>query len=73
MRKESVWVWFKGNEKGGYWLGGFLGTTSTEGGILIERPDFVSCRVPEWRISIDEPDDKKVGPKIPEDTLWKLI
>ncbi len=71
MKKEKGWVWFKGDEKGGYWVSGFICSTSEEGGILIERPDFVSCRVPAWRINLSEPIDKNSGPEIPEDAIWK--
>ncbi len=73
VKKESAWVWFKGSDKGGFWMGGFLASTANEGGVLIERSDFVSCRVPEWRVSLSEPEDLKVGPKIPDNAVWKLI
>ena len=72
MNKESAWVWFKGGEKGGYWMGGFKTSESPEGGLLIERPDFIACRVPEWRISFSEPSDKTLGPVIPDEAKWKL-
>ena len=73
MDKESVWVWFKGGEKGGFWMGGFKASKSPEGGIKIERPDFISCRVPEWRISTTEPSSKNKGPEIPIGAKWKLV
>ncbi len=72
MQKEKVWVWFRGGLQGGSWVDGFIATTSPDGGVLIERPDFVSCKVPEWRISKTEPKDKKAGPNIPEGAIWKL-
>ena len=71
MKKEKAWVWFKGGQKGGYWVSGFYATSAEEGGILIERSDFVSCRVPEWRISLEEPKDEKLGPSIPKGAIWK--
>ena len=73
MKKEKAWVWFKGGEQGGHWVGGFIASNSPEGGILIERQDFVSCRVPEWRISLTAPKDETVCPDIPEGTIWKYI
>ena len=72
MNKESVWVWFKGGEKGGSWVGGFKATESNESGYLIERSDFVTCSVPRWRISKEEPSDKNKGPIIPDGAKWKL-
>ena len=71
MDRVKVWGWFKGGLEGGYWMGGFLASKSLEGGFIIEKQDFVSCRVPDWRISLTEPKDLKVSPNIPEDALWK--
>ncbi len=71
MKKEKAWVWFKGGAKGGFWMGGFIGSKSSDIGIIIERPDFINCRVPEWRVSFTEPKDEYIGPKIPEKTTWK--
>ena len=73
MNKEKAWVWFKGNLGNGYWMGGFIATSSPEGGIFIEKQDFVNCRVPEWIVSISEPIDKKAGPEIPEGAIWKHV
>ena len=58
--------------KGGTWVGGFKASESPEGGLLIERPDFINCRVPEWRVSREEPQDKSKGPIIPEGSKWKM-
>ncbi|WP_320674322.1 hypothetical protein [Prochlorococcus sp. MIT 1341] len=72
MNNETVWVWFKGGEKGGFWMGGFKASKSPEGGLLIERTDFITCRVPEWRISFEEPQDKNIGPSFPDGAVWKF-
>jgi hypothetical protein len=32
----------------------------------------VPCRVADWRLVFEEPADIKVGPVIPEDSVWKL-
>ena len=73
MKKEKVWVWFKGGLKGGEWKAGFLATTCEEGGLLIENSDYISCRVPEWRVRVNQPENINEGPKIPEGEDWKLI
>ena len=74
MRKERCWVWFKGGlNDHGHWVGGFVATSSEAGGVLIQHGDYKDCRVPEWRISTDEPDDLAVAPLIPADAVWKLI
>ncbi len=73
MKREKAWVWFKGDLKeGGYWVSGFLASSCDEEGLLIERSDFVSCRVPEWRVTFAEPENEKNGPKIPEGAIWKF-
>ncbi len=71
MNKEKVWVWFKGGSEGGFWQGGFLASKATESGVIIEKADFVSCRVPEWRVSFSEPNNLGQGPQIPKDAIWK--
>ena len=71
MNKEKVWVWFKRGIKGGQWVSGFLASSCEEEGVLIEKSDFVNCRVPEWRIRIKEPGDINEGPEIPKDAIWK--
>ncbi len=73
MGKEKAWVWFKGGLKGGLWEGGFLASKSQEGGITIERADFVTCRVPDWRVKFDEPKDLLKEPEIPKEAIWKYI
>lgn len=73
MKKQKCWVWFKGGIDGdSRWHGGFT-ATSCEEGVLIERSDYVSCHVPEWRISTTEPDDLSSAPVIPDDAKWKLL
>tara|TARA_Y100001968_G_C19270295_1_gene673891 strand:+ start:343 stop:567 length:225 start_codon:yes stop_codon:yes gene_type:complete len=74
MNKEKAWVWFKGDEKGGSWVSGFLASSSKEQkGILIERSDFVSCRLPEWRVKLEEPKNLNESPEIPKNSIWKYI
>ena len=71
MKKEKAWVWFKGGLKGGSWIGGFIASSSEEGGIVIEHSDFRTCRVPSWRVIFKEPEDKSKGPSMPEGSNWK--
>ena len=73
MEKKKAWVWFKGGLTGGEWVAGFIASSDKEEGVLIERADFVSCRVPEWRIRLEEPENEKEGPHIPKDPTWKYI
>ena len=74
MERENCWVWFKGSLKdGGSWKGGFTYKKDEHPGVLIQNPAYVQCRVPEWRISTKEPQDKYKGPKIPENSVWKII
>ncbi len=72
MSKTLAWVWFKGGEKGGFWKGGFTASDKNENGVLIEHSKFITCRVPEWRISLSEPTNISIGPNIPNDATWKL-
>ncbi len=72
MKKEKAWVWFKGGLQGGYWESGFMASESDAGFILIERADFVSSRVAEWRVKLEPPQDEKQPPNIPENPIWKL-
>ena len=73
MEREKAWIWFKGGLKGGSWVGGFVATKSQEGGYLVERSDFVKCRLPEWRISLTEPLNLNQSPMIPKNAEWKFI
>ncbi|MGB1622195.1 MAG: hypothetical protein ACPHAS_05950 [Synechococcus sp.] len=50
-----------------------MGSPSDLGGIRIEHFEYVPCRVPEWRVSWDEPDDLTAPPQIPSDAQWKLF
>ncbi len=72
MIKESAWVWFKGGEKGGFWKGGFIATSDENDNVLIENTNFISCKVPKWRISLSEPEDITIGPNIPINPTWKI-
>ena len=71
MKKEKAWVWFKGGLSGGYWASGFISSHSEEGGIIIEKNDFITCRVPEWRVTNKEPQDINKSPMIPNNATWK--
>ncbi len=73
MKKEKAWVWFKGGLQGGEWIAGFMASASEEGGFLIERPDYVTCRVPAWRVIFKKPDNEKQGPTIPEGEPWRYF
>ncbi len=73
MRKEKVWVWFKGGLQGGEWKGGFIASSCEEEGLIIESPNYVNCKLPEWRVSLTEPEDKKLAPEIPTDGKWKIF
>ncbi len=41
------------------------------GGIRCERFELAPCRLPQWRVSLDEPKDLKAPPVIPEGAEWK--
>ncbi len=72
--KKKAWVWFKGGYKeNGKWISGFLATSDDEEGVLIEHPNFVTCRVPIWRVSFIEPPDETLEPQIPKNPSWKNI
>ena len=73
MEQENCWVWFKGSLKeGGTWKSGFTYIQDENPGILIKSPSYVQCRVPEWRISKKEPQNKFQEPKIPKNAEWKI-
>ena len=42
-----------------------------QGGVRIERSNYVPCRVAEWRVVFEKPADIKMGPLIPEEAVWK--
>ena len=73
MEKLKVWVWFKGTIEGGSWVPGFTAQKSEKEGYIIEKSDFITCRVPEWRLKFEEPDDKSKQPNIPEKAIWKYF
>ncbi|MEB3240525.1 MAG: hypothetical protein VKJ31_00635 [Synechococcus sp.] len=74
MVRQKCWVWFKGGLKeSGRWVSGYVATSSEAGGVLIQHPDYVDCRVPEWRISTTEPNDLEQGPDIPDNAVWRLF
>ena len=71
---SRCWVWFRGGlGVESEWISGFYGAPSTLGGIRIERGDYVACRVADWRVVFEEPEDINVGPVIPEGAEWKLV
>ena len=59
--------------RGGYWQAGYMASTSDAGGLLIQHPEFVDCRVPEWRVTTEEPTDMKKAPAIPDQPVWRLF
>tara|TARA_Y100001968_G_scaffold261396_1_gene249243 strand:+ start:139 stop:363 length:225 start_codon:yes stop_codon:yes gene_type:complete len=74
MERENCWVWFKGSLKeGGSWKSGFTCKKDENPGVIIQSPSYVPCRVPDWRISKIEPEDKFKEPDIPKDSVWKII
>ena len=74
MERENCWVWFKGSLKeGGVWKGGFSTKKDENPGVLIQNPSYAQCRVPDWRITTIEPTDKRKGPTIPENAVWKIL
>jgi len=70
MEKKKAWIWFKRGESG-TWMAGFIASTDNQEGVIIERADFVKCRVPKWRVIYDEPKNEKQGPEIPQNSTWK--
>ena len=74
LHKQRCWVWFRGGlSEGGHWKPGFVGTAAPEGGIRIEHPSFVSVRVPEWRVAVQEPGDLSQAPRgMPQSGPWLL-
>jgi len=73
MDRQKAWVWFKGGLTGGKWVSDFIATRDEEEGVIIERPDFVRCRVPEWRVRFKEPEEEGKGPQIPSNPKWKYL
>ena len=73
MNKQKAWIWFKGGLKGGSWVAGFIAsiTEESEEVFLIEKSDFISCRVPSWRVRLEEPNNLNQGPIVPENAVWK--
>ena len=47
------------------------GSISPLSGVRCEHFEFVPCRLPQWRVSWDEPKDLKARPEIPEGAEWK--
>ena len=72
--KTKCWIWFRnGLNQSGYWAAGWMGTPSALGGVRIEHFEYVACRVPEWRVRWEEPQDLAAPPEIPDNTQWKLF
>tara|TARA_Y100001968_G_C19447148_1_gene766054 strand:+ start:213 stop:440 length:228 start_codon:yes stop_codon:yes gene_type:complete len=73
MKGENCWVWFKDSLKEkGEWKSGFTCHRDEKPGLLIESPAYVSCRLPEWRVVLNEPSDISQPPEIPNNAEWKL-
>ena len=73
MEKQKAWVWFKGGLDGGSWVNGFMASEIEDKVFLIERTDFITCKVPNWRVSLVEPKDYKAEPLIPKEAKWKYL
>ncbi len=71
MERKKAWVWFKGGLTGGEWVSGFIATVDESEALLIERTDFVSCKVPKWRVRFEEPKERTEAPEIPNNPTWK--
>ena len=70
MKTSKCWVWFKGSlNTGGCWKEGFNCTFDEKPGVLIESPAYVTCRVPNWRVSTKEPEDLSKPPLIPDKAI----
>ena len=50
-----------------------MASNSEAGGLLIQHPEFVDCRVPEWRVTTEEPTDMKKALAIPDQPVWRLF
>ena len=73
MKREKAWVWFKGGLNEGSWVSGFMASKIENNLFLIEHSDYVSCKVPAWRVKFEDPEDKNLSPQIPKDATWKYI
>ncbi len=74
METEKCWVWFKGSIKErGEWKGGFTCKKDDSPGVLIQSASYITCRVPDWRISTTEPLDIYKEPEIPEGSVLKIL
>jgi len=62
-----------GFKEGDYWQAGYMASTSEAGGLLIHLLEFVDCRVPEWRVTTEDPTDMKKAPAIPDQAVWRLF
>lgn len=72
--KTKCWIWFRNSlNQSGSWAAGWMGTPSALGGVRIEHFEYVACRVPEWRVRWEEPQDLAAPPEIPDNTQWKLF
>ena len=52
-------------------MGGWQGSVAPLDGIRCKHYEYVPCRLPQWRVSWDEPKDLKTPPEIPEGAEWK--
>ena len=75
VARDRCWVWMKGNplKDDAAWMSGWVAVASPLGGLFIDHPSYVPCRVPEWRVTFKEPEDPKRQPVIPENASWKLF
>ena len=71
MTKEKCWVWFKEDEENkGCWKSGFLCTQINNRETLIESVNYTTCKIENWRISHEEPEDFSIPPEKPIEGKW---
>ena len=66
---QKCWVWFKGiplETDDGKWMGGWQGSVAPLDGIRCKHYEYVPCRLPQWRVSWDEPKDLKHPRRYPK-------
>ena len=52
-------------------MGGWQGSVAPLDGIRCKHYEYVPCRLPQWRVSWDEPKDLKTPPEIADGAEWK--
>ena len=75
ISRDRCWIWLKNNplKDEAAWMGGWIASVSPLGGLLVEHPNYVTARVPDWRVSFKEPSDISQAPDMPPDAQWRLF